>query len=42
MLRKQKVVNPTTKEVVVEKERLDLQKETDMLNNVLKEIESLG
>ena len=27
---------------IVEKERLDLQKETDMLNNVLKEIESLG
>ena len=26
---------------IVEKERLDLQKETDMLNNVLKEIESL-
>ena len=26
----------------LEKERLDLQKETDMLNNVLKEIESLG
>ena len=27
---------------IVEKERLDLQKETDMLNNVLKEIENLG
>ena len=27
---------------IVEKERLDLQKETDMLNNVLKEIKSLG
>ena len=27
---------------IVEKERLDLQKETDMLSNVLKEIESLG
>lgn len=27
---------------IVEKERLDLRKETDMLNNVLKEIESLG
>ncbi len=27
---------------IVEKERIDLQKETDMLNNVLKEIESLG
>ena len=27
---------------IVEKERLDLQKETDMLNNVLKGIESLG
>ena len=27
---------------IVEKERFDLQKETDMLNNVLKEIENLG
>ena len=27
---------------IVEKERLDLQKETDMLNNILKEIENLG
>ena len=27
---------------IVEKERMDLQKETDMLNNVLKEIEALG